>query len=72
MITLSIMGYTGKAKASIQIFDLEGKKKYNDQISCVVTCPRTLINIDERFPSGTYVIYVTIDGKVFTQRLIVK
>jgi glucose/arabinose dehydrogenase len=72
LVTLAIEGYKGKAKAGISIVDLNGNKLYGDKANCDRTCARTLINIDERFLPGTYIIYVDIESKMYYQKLIIK
>ncbi|MFN3404074.1 MAG: Ig-like domain-containing protein [Cytophagaceae bacterium] len=70
MVTLSIEGYNRtKHKVYINVMDLNGKVIHSEKLSCDISCSRTIINIDERFSPGLYIINVTIDKKNYSERL---
>ncbi|MBX9852235.1 MAG: T9SS type A sorting domain-containing protein [Cytophagaceae bacterium] len=71
IIILNISGYKAKTKALVTITDLKGKKIFLDQASCNVTCERTVIHIEGKFSRGVYMIYVQIEGKYYSQKIII-
>jgi photosystem II stability/assembly factor-like uncharacterized protein len=72
-ITVAVEGYDGtKHKVIIDIHDKEGKNVYSHKTACDITCSRTVINLDERFQSGTYIVNVKLDKKSFSQRVIIE
>lgn len=72
-ITLAIEGYEKtKHKVYISIVNQNGILIYTDKISCDITCRKTIVNIDEKFKPGTYIVSVTIDKKLYTERLVIE
>lgn len=62
---MAIEGYEGtKHKVYIEISNMKGERIHSEKISCDITCRRTIINIDDRFTPGIYIVNVTINNKM--------
>jgi hypothetical protein len=72
VLTLSLSGYDKtSAKGTVRIFSEKGTEIYSEKINCHLSYKRTLINIDENFKPGIYVVSVYIEDKIFSERLVI-
>ena len=71
LIILSISGYKARTKAFVTITDINGHNIFLDKVSCDITCERAVINIEGKFPKGSYIIHVKIEGKSYSQKIII-
>jgi len=73
IITLTVEGYEGtKHSLLITILNQNGDLVYDEKVSCEITCRRTPIIIDEKFPKGLYIMKVIVNDKILTKRLVVE
>jgi hypothetical protein len=72
-ITVSIVGYDeGTKPVNLYVYDVTGKLIYTDAKFCLHDCRETVLNLDGRYTSGTYLINVVIEEKTYHQKLVVQ
>jgi Lamin Tail Domain/Secretion system C-terminal sorting domain/Calx-beta domain len=59
-------------QVSIELFDLLGAKVRGEQMNSDGDVLNTTIDLDADMPRGVYLVSITIDQRVFTQRLVVQ
>jgi hypothetical protein len=70
-VTMDIQGYDGgKDPVKVYIYDISGKVMYSNVNICQNNCNQVELILDG-YTSGTYLIDIIIDGKVYHQKLIV-
>lgn len=73
-VTIIIEGFAGTERttdyAHIDIRHMTGLSVYSDKLNCKDDC-NTVINVNENFTSGVYIIQVRINNKTFTEKLVV-
>jgi hypothetical protein len=71
-ITLSIEGYEGtRHKVVVEVLRMSGEVVYSEKVSCEITCRRTIINVDEKFQPGVYIVNATIEEKRYSEKLVI-
>jgi hypothetical protein len=72
-ITVSITGYVAENKpVQLYIFDITGKSVYSDEKFCIHNCNETILNLDGKYSSGTYLVDIVIEDKIYHQKLIIQ
>ncbi len=72
---LTISGYEGvseKIQSTVQIISMTGEIVYFEEGFCEANCNGFLLNIHKEFTRGVYLLKVTINGKRFSKKLLVK
>jgi hypothetical protein len=59
-------------EVSIDIFDMSGKMVYTEKAHYQNNKKLTVINIDEKFVAGAYMVKIKLDGKNYTQKLVIQ
>jgi len=57
--------------ATIQVFDASGRKVYSTEVSAISGNQNQQINLSNQ-PKGNYVVKMNLDGKLFTEKVVVE
>jgi hypothetical protein len=72
-ITISISGYEkGNQAVKLYVFDVTGKMIHSNENFCLQNCNENILEIDQKYSSGTYLIDLVIEDKVYHQKLIIQ
>jgi len=71
-IVVSILGYEkGNKPVQLFVYDVTGKLMHYDSKFCLSDCKETVLDLDEHYSAGTYIIDVVIEDKGYIQKLVV-
>jgi hypothetical protein len=71
-VIVSIIGATeGKDPVRLVMYDVTGKLVYSNDLWCKQDCKENILELNDSFPSGTYLIDVIIDKHAYHQKLVI-